>query len=238
MRPSIVALIPARGGSRGILRKNIVSVGGKPLIAYTIEAARASRYVTHTIVSTDNPEIAEVSRQWGAEVPFLRPAELAQDATPALPVILHAIETLAASGEMPEVIVYLQPTSPLRTAVHIDEAVGLLRSSGADTVVSTVEVPHQFHPTSVMRMVSDGRLTTFDGKPVVPQSRHEKVPVYARNGPAVLAMRCASVLAKREIYGDDMRGFVMRAEDSIDIDTPDDLREFEHILASRERVRA
>ncbi|MEK9195421.1 MAG: acylneuraminate cytidylyltransferase family protein, partial [Patescibacteria group bacterium] len=123
----ILALIPARGGSKGIPKKNIKLLGGKPLIVWSIEVAKQSRYIDRIIVSTDNEEIAEVARSAGAEVPFLRPAEIAQDLTPDMPVFEHALAWLRENDNfIPEFIVHLRPTGPLRTAKEIDEAIEML----------------------------------------------------------------------------------------------------------------
>lgn len=212
----VVALIPARGGSKGIPRKNLAVVAGKPLIVFTLEAARAAATVTRVVCSTDSEEIADVARAHGAEVPFLRPPALAADDSPMLDVVRHADREL---GE-PDVIVVLQPTSPLRRPEDIDAAVELLQSSGADVVVSVVAVPHRFAPESLMR---------FDGDRVVPLSadvatrRQDKETLWARNGPAVLALHPERLRAGGELYGGDCRGYVMQERESIDVDTPFDL---------------
>jgi N-acylneuraminate cytidylyltransferase len=123
-----LGLIPARGGSKGIARKNLTCLAGRPLIAHTIESAKKASSLDRVIVSTDDEEIAAVARSFGAEVPFMRPAELAEDATPDLPVFVHALEWLQQhEGYTPAFVAHLRPTSPLRTAQHIDEAVSLLR---------------------------------------------------------------------------------------------------------------
>src|ERR687888_2652879 len=132
----VLALIPARGGSKGIPRKNLATLAGRPLLAWTIDAALGSRAVTRTVVSTEDDEIAEAARSLGAEV-LTRPPELADDDTPMQPVIAHALGELGA----PDVLVLLQPTSPLRRAEHVDEAVELLVATGADSLLSVVEGP-------------------------------------------------------------------------------------------------
>src|SRR6185312_12148312 len=116
----ILGLVPARGGSKSIPRKNLAPLAGKPLLAWTADAALAARRLTRTVLSTDDVEIAELGRTLGLDVPFLRPAELAADATPMLPVMRHAADWFAARGGTVEAVVLLQPTSPLRTAAHID----------------------------------------------------------------------------------------------------------------------
>ena len=226
----VLGVIPARGGSKGIPGKNIRPIAGRPLLAYTSDAARASRRLTRTIVSTDDEAIAEAARGLGLEVPFLRPAPLATDAAPMLPVLTHAVAELARQGFAADVVVLLQPTSPLRRAEHIDAAVDLLEATGADSVVSVVEVPHQFNPVSVMRLAG-GRLRPYEDHPPVTR-RQDKPLLYARNGPAVLAVR-APILEAGSLYGEDCRPYVMSAADSLDIDTADDLRFVELVLSTR-----
>ncbi|MEQ1909597.1 MAG: acylneuraminate cytidylyltransferase family protein [Vicinamibacterales bacterium] len=228
-----LGVIPARGGSKGIPRKNLALVGGRPLLTYTAEASRQSTTLTRVIVSTDDEEIAAVARALGLEVPFPRPAALAADETPMLPVVQHALAEMRDAGFAADVVVLLQPTSPLRRGDHIDDAVERLARSGADSVVSVVEVPHQFSPTSVMRLDGDRLRPFLDAPPVA--GRQSKPRLLARNGPAVLAVR-ASVVAAGSLYGDDCRPLLMSAEDSIDIDTPWDLALAELVLASRRQA--
>jgi len=225
-----LGLIPARGGSRGIARKNIALLGGRPLLAYTADAVRASRALSRTVVSTDDGEIAEAARALGLDVPFNRPQPLAADAAPMLPVMQHALNAMAELGFDAEAIVLLQPTSPFRRATHIDAAIALLETSGADSVVSVVEVPHQFNPVSVMRLDGE-RLRTFLDAPTM-TDRQTKPRVFARNGPAVLAVR-ASVLREGSLYGSDSRPLVMGHGESLDIDTPWDLMVAELLLGAQ-----
>jgi CMP-N-acetylneuraminic acid synthetase len=228
-------LIPARGGSKGIPRKNLVMLAGRPLLAYTADATRGSARLTRTMLSTDDPEIAGVGRQLGLDVPFVRPSELAGDAAPMLAVVQHALAFMRERELQPDVLVLLQPTSPFRRAEHIDAAVDLLERTGADSVVSVVEVPHQFNPVSVLRLEGD-RLQPFLGGGTV-AGRQQKPQLFARNGPAVLAVRTATVAAG-SLYGDDSRAMIMTAEDSLDIDTPWDLSVAELLMTARSRVPA
>ncbi|MCA1990029.1 MAG: acylneuraminate cytidylyltransferase family protein [Desulfarculus sp.] len=230
----VLGLIPARGGSKGIPRKNLAPLAGRPLIAHTIAAALASARLDRVVVSTDDPEIAAVAREHGAEVPFLRPAELADDTAPALAVIRHAIAALDAQGWRTQALAYLQPTSPLRTAQQIDAALAMLLEQGADSVVSVVEVPHNFSPLSVMRRQDDGRLTPYqepDGP--VPLRRQDKPRLWARNGPAVLALTRETVMDLGVLYGPRTLGLVMDRVDSLDIDEPLDLELAAWLLARR-----
>lgn len=223
-----LGVVPARGGSKGIPGKNLRPVAGRPLLAYTADAIRESRRLTRAVVSTDDPAIADAARELALDVPFMRPSDLARDETPMLPVLQHALEALRPEGY--DAVVLLQPTSPLRRGTHIDEAVALLEETGADSVVSVVEVPHQFSPVSVLRL-EDGRLRPYqDG--ALPTRRQDKPRVYARNGPAVLAVR-AGVLAGGSLYGADSRPLLMAVHDSYDIDSSDDLALVELLLARR-----
>lgn len=229
---NILGLIPARGGSKSIPHKNIVPLAGRPLLAYTCDAALASQRLTRTILSTDDPAIADVGRQCGVEVPFLRPTDLAQDDTPALSVIEHALSTLGEDERyQPKVVVLLQPTSPLRRAEHIDAAVDILLETEADSVVTVTEVPHHFNPVSLMR-IDQGTLVPFIDGPLILR-RQDKPQVYARNGPAVLAMRRATI-ENGSLYGQDCRPLLMRAEESLDIDSPFDLLVAEAVLSRRQ----
>jgi CMP-N,N'-diacetyllegionaminic acid synthase len=218
---TIIGVIPARGGSKSIPRKNLASVAGRPLLAYTAQAALGATRLDRIILSTDDAEIADVGRALGLEVPFLRPPTLAGDTTEMIPVMRHALDRLTEHGAGPTALVLLQPTSPLRSARHIDEAIELLLQSNAETVVSVVEVPHQYGPASVMTRHADGHLTPFlPGPPIL--RRQDKPRVFARNGPAILAVRSA-VLRRGALYGEPTVGYTMSAADSLDIDDPDDL---------------
>jgi len=230
---NVLGVVPARGGSKGIPNKNVTTIAGRPMLAYTADAVRGSRRLTRAVVSTDDEAIARVARELGLEVPFLRPAELAADGTPMLPVLQHAVRELAGSGFVADAVVLLQPTSPLRRAEHIDRAVDLLEATGADSVVSVVEVPHQFTPTSIMRLDGE-RLRPYADGPIVTR-RQDKPRVYARNGPAVVAVR-TSVLERGSLYGDDCRPMVMSAADSVDIDGPEDLASADLLLMRRIQI--
>jgi CMP-N-acetylneuraminic acid synthetase len=211
----ILGLIPARGGSKGIPGKNLAPLAGRPLLAWTCEAARGARALTRVVVSTEDDAIAAEAERCGVET-LRRPPELAADDTPMLAVVAHALEQLG----QPDAVVLLQPTSPLRRAAHVDAAVALWRASGADSVVSVVEVPHQFTPASLLRLDGD-RLHPYTGE-LGPTSRHEKERLYARNGPAIVVTR-PSVVRSGRLYGDDLRAYPMSARDSVDVDGPEEL---------------
>lgn len=223
---AMLGLIPAREGSKGIPGKNLVPLAGRPLLAWTCLAANDCPELSRCVVSTDSVEIAAVAESIGIAAPFLRPAELSGDETPMIDVLVHALDEL---GD-PEGIVLLQPTSPLRTADHIGDAIRLFRESGADSVVSVVRVPHNFTPGSLLRLVN-GRVEPAGPSAAAPR-RQEKPALYARNGPAVLVMHPA-VIRQGLLYGADTRAYEMSAADSVDVDTQFDLEYAEWLLLRR-----
>ncbi len=222
---NVVAIIPARGGSRGLPRKNIRLLAGKPLIAYSIEAAKASPMVDRTLVSTDDAEIAEVARQWGAEVPFLRPAELAQDHTPTEPVLQHAVEWLEQIDHYRvDIVVYLQPTDIFRKRTMIDEAVRRLLN---DPELDTAFVAYSTHKNFWRKV--EGRYVRL-APDIKPGPRQTREPVYREDTGLACASRGAVIKAGRRI-GD--RVAVIPTEDdlsSIDIHTEFDLWLAEQVL--------
>lgn len=226
----ILGLIPARAGSRTIPNKALVTLAGRPLLAHTCEQARQAATLNRVVVSTDDEAIARCARDCGIDTPFLRPRELAADETPMVEVLRHALQALR-EGEryQPDVVVLLQPTSPLRRAEHIDTAVRLLIESGADSVVSVVEVPHRFSPGSLLRLEPSGTLMPYLDGPQ-PLRRQDKPVLYARNGPAVLAVRAAVLVEQRSLYGQTSKPLIMSTTESIDIDTPEDLQWAESLL--------
>ena len=226
----LLAIIPARGGSKGIPRKNIYPLCGRPLIAYSIDAARQSRAVDRSIVSTDDAEIAEISRNLGAEV-RLRPASLAQDDTPTRAVLEYVVAELAVEAYIPDAVLTLQPTSPLRTVGHIDEATALFAADpSADSLVSCIDVPHVFHPLSVMRRNKAGYLEPYFPAPQ-PHRRQDKPQAFARNGAAIYITRTGRLA--EYVFGGRLISYPMDAENSVDIDTLDDLRVAERLLQAR-----
>lgn len=216
------ALIPARGGSKGIPRKNIKLIAGKPLIVWTIEAALRSSLLDAVVVSTDDPEIAEVARQAGAEVPFMRPSKLAEDQTPGLDPVLHALDQLPQYDS----VLLLQPTSPLRTTEDIDACLRLAMQQKASSVVSVSEA--DTHPYWTYRMTEDQALRKFvDAEPV---ARRQDLPqAVALNG----AMYFADVNWLRRsgsLIGTETLAYVMARERSVDLDTPLDWKFTELLL--------
>lgn len=226
----VLGVVPARAGSKGIPGKNLVLIAGKPLVHYTFAAIAASSRLTRAIVTTDDDAVANVARACGIDVPFMRPAGLATDETPMLDVLRHATSALGHQGYVPDIVVLLQPTSPLRRGAHIDAVVNELETTKADAVVTVVQVPHACNPVSVMRLEA-GRLSSFLPGPVITR-RQDKPVLFARNGPAVLAVR-RQVLEQGSLYGEHTRAIVMSEEESVDIDSVWDLQVAEAALRWR-----
>ena len=228
---TVLGLIPARGGSKGVPGKNVRPLAGHTLLEYTARAARESGVLDRVILSTDSAEIADAGRRAGLEVPFMRPATLAADDTPMVPVIEHALAVVSRSGWSPDIVVLLQPTSPLRRPDHIRDAIAMLRDTGADSVVTVVEVPRHLSPDYVMR-IEGGRLTPFlpDGARVT--RRQDARAAYSRDG-TVYAFRRATIERTGSIYGEDCRPLLIDACDSLSIDSPEDWDEAERLLARR-----
>lgn len=229
----ILAIIPARGGSKGVPRKNIRALAGKPLVAWTIEAALGAANIDRVMVSTEDDEIAAVSVEFGAEVPFPRPAELAADDTTTLAVLQDMLACLEAGEQYrPDAVITLQPTSPLRTARHIDEAITLFEADPkADSLVSCIEAPHIFHPRSVMIKDQSGYLRPYLDDPQ-PTRRQDKKPVFARNGAAIYITRTECL--NRFIFGGNLIAFPMDDVSSLDIDSERDLELAARLLAERD----
>jgi CMP-N-acetylneuraminic acid synthetase len=228
----VVAIVPARGGSKGLPRKNLRPLAGFPLVGWSIAAGRAAAQVSVVMVSTDDEEIAEVARQFGAEVPFLRPAELAHDDTPDLPVFEHALRWLERERNLvPELVVQLRPTSPFRPAGLVDEAVALLRAHpGADSlraVTSPSQTP--FKMWRVEGPLLSPLLGSFEEERFNAPRQHLP-PVYWQTG-HVDVIRPATILEKRSMTGRRIVPFVVDPRYALDIDTLEQLELAEWLLA-------
>lgn len=219
---NILGVIPARGGSKSVPRKNIIDLHGKPLIAYTIEAAQQSQRLTHYVVSSEDPEIIAVAKEYGAPVPFVRPAELASDTAPSLPVIQHAVMEMERLESLQfDHIVLLQPTTPMRLAQDIDVALEKLVATDADSVVSVVDVG-AYHPARMRKIINDQLVELPIREPREMARRQDLEPVYIRNG-AIYATRRTIVMEKNSMIGEISRPFVMPESRSINIDSKLDL---------------
>ncbi|MFQ5833192.1 MAG: N-acetylneuraminate synthase family protein [Candidatus Thorarchaeota archaeon] len=224
----VMAVIPARSGSKGVKNKNLKMLAGLPLICWTIKAALASQLVDRVFLSTDSTEIAKVAGECGAEVPFLRPENLAQDDTPTAPVIRHAIEWFEKeSGYTPEIIVTLQPTSPLRTSSDIDDAIRLLVSDeSADSVVGLCET--KSHPYWT-RKIDDNYVVPFIETDRDYNLRQDLPPAYQLNG-AIYVTRSELLLMENRLLGQQVIPYIMPSERSVDIDTELDFRIAESLI--------
>jgi CMP-N-acetylneuraminic acid synthetase len=225
----VLAVITARGGSKGIPGKNLALLGGKPLLAYTADAALAAKRLTRVVLSTDSERIADVGRRCGLEVPFLRPAELARDETPSLPVLQHAVAFLEAQRQRFDAICLLQPTNPLRRAEDIDACIGMLESSGADSVVTVLPVPHEYNPHWVFFGDARGelRLATGESQPI--PRRQELPPAFHREG-SVYVCRRDVLMEQGSLYGRRLLGYPMDPARAVNIDLPEDLARAEAAL--------
>ena len=225
----VLGLVPARGGSKGVPGKNVRPLAGHTLLEYTVRAARESSVLDRVILSTDSLEIADAGRRAGLEVPFMRPAALAADDTPMVPVIEHALGEIARHGWLPDIVVLLQPTSPLRRPEHIRDAVAMLRETEADSVVTVVELPRHLSPDYVMR-IDGGRLKPFLPEGARVTRRQDARPAYSRDG-TVYAFRRSTIEQLGGIYGNDCRPLVIDTNDSLSIDSQADWDEAERRLA-------
>jgi len=214
--PYALGVIPARGGSKGLPGKNLRKLGALSLIGHAVASAREAALLARFIVSTDSPEIAEEAGRHGAEVPFLRPAELATDQAGMLPVLQHAVRWLESSaGVRPDMIVTLQPTSPFRTGVEIDATITKVIDTGSDSAQTLSEA--SYHPYFMKTLDGDRTMALFpDGHTYV--RRQDAPPVYQPSG-AVYVTRYATLMEQGHILGDDNRGVIMGFEPSVNIDT-------------------
>lgn len=225
--PKILALIPARGGSKGIPGKNIKELAGKPLIAHTIEAAKECPYISKVVVSTDSQEIADVAQEYGAHVPCLRPEKLASDTAKTMDAVLHMIEVLKEQGEQYDYLVLLQPTSPLRDNKDIEGAIKLALESGKDVVaISAVSD----HPILIRECDSTGKLTSLlkENSTV----RRQDMPEYYRVNGSIYINRLDR-LTESTSFNDNPVGYIMPTEKSVDIDELVDFAIAEFYLSQR-----
>jgi CMP-N-acetylneuraminic acid synthetase len=233
--PKILGVIPARGGSKSVPFKNLAPLNGKPMLVYTIEAAQKSRLLTHFVVSSENDRIIQVARQYGAPAPFVRPADLATDEAPSLPVVQHAVREMETrEGIVFDYVVLLQATSPLRNGADIDASLDKLIRTGADSVVSVVRIAHH-HPAR-MRFIENDMLVQLPmGEPKEMQRRQDLPPVYIRNG-AIFATRRSVVMEQNSMLGKISRPYVMPESRSANVDTKFDFLVVEVILQHPEKV--
>jgi CMP-N-acetylneuraminic acid synthetase len=229
----VLGLIPARGGSKGVPRKNLHLLLGKPLLWYTARAAQASIALSQTVLSTDDEEIAAVGREYGLHVPFLRPAELAQDATPTLPVLQHAVRWLEDRGERFDAVCLLQPTAPLRTAQDIDECVAQFAQTNADCLVTMLPVPEKYNPHWVYFADDAGKLRLSTGEATPIPRRQQLPPAYHREGSIYITRRDV-LMEQNSLYGTHVVGHLMDPSRSVNIDHWHDFERAEQLLLSEQ----
>ena len=228
---AVLGVIPARGGSKGIVGKNARWLAGKPLLAYTASAARKSRFLSRIVLSTDDPEIAELGRTEKLDVPFLRPAALAQDSSPMIEVVLHCIQWVQQHGEEYDAVCLLQPTSPLRSAGTIDRCISELWARDADCVVSVRPVPIEYNPHWVYFAGPDGalRLSTGESEPI--PARQLMPAAYHRDG-SVFVAKIPGVVERRSLYGERTIGVISPEAEACDLDTEEQWEVLEQKLKS------
>ncbi|RHQ79728.1 acylneuraminate cytidylyltransferase family protein [Firmicutes bacterium AF22-6AC] len=225
----IVALIPARGGSKGIKNKNIIDLCGKPLISYTIQAALESKYIDKVIVSTDSQEIADVAIKYGAEVPFLRPGELASDTSKTIDAVMHAVGELEKRKEEYDILILLQATQPLRTADDIDSAIELFIKNKGQSLVSVS--PVEDNPILIRTIDNLGRMNSI--LPMKSTCRRQDMPLYYRvNG--CIYINLISELDLNTSFNDNKIPYIMPKERSVDIDEIKDLLIAQYYISRNE----
>jgi len=233
MGKKVLGIIPARGGSKGIPRKNIKPLLGKPLIVYTIEAAKKSGVFDRLIITTDDSEIAEVAEVNGCEVPFLRPSELAKDDSLGLLALQHAVEWLEMNENYKsDYVMVLQPTSPLRQANHIKESVDLIIKSDYDSVMSVSEIPSHMNPQKAMVKDENGLLTLINGDPIYKRIalRQHLPKAYWSVGSIYLCKTHLLFNESAPIYGEKVAPYYIDSRYTVDINDPEDWAQAEEDL--------
>ncbi|UOK43793.1 MULTISPECIES: cytidylyltransferase domain-containing protein [Flavobacterium] len=216
----LLAVIPARGGSKGVPGKNIKLLGGKPLIAYSIESAKKSKLLSEIIVSTDSDAIAAVALDYGAGIPFMRPKELAEDNTPTLAVLQHVLDFYESNGAFFEAVCLLQPTSPFRENGFIDCAIEKFMETNADALVSVLPVPHEYNPHWTFECDENGLLTIATGDEKLISRRQDLPQAYHRDGSIYITK--SEVIKAGSLYGNQLAYIESNPENYVNIDTPED----------------
>jgi len=225
----VLGIIPARGGSKGVTRKNIKVLCGKPLLAFTVESSKQAKRLTRTILTTEDNEIAEVGRELGVDVPFLRPAELAKDDTPTFDVVLHAVNELESQGEFYDSVCLLQPTNPLRRAADIDGCIELLETSGADSVISVLPVPDTYNPKWVYWRNAKGEMALSTGEKS-PVARRQDLPSAFHRDGSIYVTRRNVLYDYQNLYGEKVLGYELDPQRCVNIDTNEDWALAERML--------
>ena len=225
---SLLALIPARGGSKGLPGKNIRSLAGHPLLSHSITAAQAIKEVDDVVVTTDDVQIANIAQDYGAEV-ISRPGELATDSASSADAALHAIDALSKAGRTFSHLMLLQPTSPLRTSAHIYEALEIFKKADNLNSLVSVTIPDQ-HPYKTLLVNPDGQLQPLIDKPSLEAPRQSLPDIVQPNG-AIFLIDCTAFRREKRFFADPVGGYEMSVKDSLDIDTETDFEKAEAILS-------
>ena len=228
---NIIAIIPARGGSKGLPHKHVLPLANKPLIAYTIEAALQSKKINRVIVTTDDKQIADISRNYGSEV-IIRSHDLSNDSTPTEPVIKHVVNLLDTSNYKPDIIVTLQPTSPLRTPQQIDDALSIILSNNVDSVIGLKEVKE--HPYKMKKIENNYVIPFLQIK--LRNNRRQDMPVLYKENGAIYITKYDLLMNENKLIGEYVKPFIMSDETSIDIDTLLDFKVVECLMESKKTI--
>ncbi len=225
----ILAIIPARGGSKGVPGKNIKLLGGKPLLAYTAEIALQSKYLTEVILSSEDDKIIEVAKGLGIPVPFVRPAALAQDDTPTLEVLIHALQWYKNQNIFFDAVCLLQVTSPFRTVDFVDKAIEKFMESACDSLVSVQQVPDEYNPHWTFELNQEGNLTIATGDDKIISRRQELPKAYHRDG-SIYLTKTEVLLKQHSLYGKSTAFIESPSEFYVNIDTAADWVQAEQLL--------
>lgn len=225
----ILGIIPARGGSKGVPNKNTKLLGGKPLIAYTIESAKHSRLLTDFIVSTDSNTIAETAKTYGADIPFMRPTELATDTAKSIDVVLHALNEMQQKGKSYDAVILLQPTYPFRPEGFIDQAIQQFISSGNNSLISVLPVPHEYNPHWVFEPDNKGFLHLATGEKEIIPRRQDLPPAFFRDG-SIYITTTEVLKNNKSFYGNHLGYIVAHKDRYVNIDTLEDWERAEELI--------
>lgn len=224
----ILAIIPARGGSKGVPRKNIKILGDKPLIAFSIEQAKESNCFSKIIVSTDDEEIATISKNYGAEIPFIRPSELANDTASSIAVVQHVVDFFESKNEYYDAICLLQPTSPFREKNFINKTIEKFTTSDSDALISVLKVPHEYNPHWVFEEDNNGNLHIATGESEIIKRRQDLPTAYFRDGSIYLTK--VDTIKKGSFYGEKLTYILNNPNLYVNIDSMEDWNQAEQKL--------
>lgn len=230
----ILAIIPARGGSKGVPGKNIKLLDGKPLLAFTSEIALQSKYLTELIVSTEDLEIMETARRLGIKVPFARPLSLAQDNTPTIDVIIHTLQWYEDQNIFFDAVCLLQVTSPFRSVAFLDQAIEKFRISGCDSLVSVQKVPHEYNPHWTFEVNQEGNLKIATGEAEIISRRQELPMAYHRDG-SIYITKTEVLLQHHSLYGKSTAFIESLPEFYVNIDTLSDWEKAEEMIKNSQK---